>query len=46
MLESFLEQAGEWACIYDQPAGVSVRQEMLRLPDAHIPISLYVEAVR
>jgi predicted SAM-dependent methyltransferase len=46
MLESFLEQAGKWACIYDQPPGVSVNQEMLRLPDQHCPVSLYVEAVR
>ncbi len=46
MLESFLEQAGPWACIYDQPPNVSVNPEMLRLPDAHIPISMYVEAVK
>lgn len=46
MLESFLEQVGEWACIYDQPSNISVNPEMLRLPDQHVPISMYVEAVK
>lgn len=46
MLESFLEQAGKWACIYDQPPNISVNPEMLRLPDQHCPISLFVECVR
>ncbi len=46
MIVSFLEQAGAWSRIIHQEPNVSVNSEMLRLPDAHTPINLCVEAVR
>jgi predicted SAM-dependent methyltransferase len=46
MMYEFLHEAGEWNEIRQQASNVSFNPEMLRLPDQHVEISMFVEAVR